>query len=190
MRVLLVDDHEARAALLKDSLLEAGHEVLGPVSTGADLNEEVRHWAPEVIVIDVEAPGRDTLEQMRTISREQPRPIVMFSGTAERSVIKAAISAGVSAYVVDGLSAERVQPIMEVAMARFQEFEALRQDAVRSKALLEERKLIERAKGLLMSTRHCGEAQAYQTLQKMAMDTNRRLVDVARDVVAINKYLK
>jgi len=187
IRVLLVDDHADRATLLQRSLVDAGYEVIGTVSSDSDLYQIARSEQPDVIVVDVESPGRDTLEQMGSVTREQPRPIVMFSDNGDRNAIKAAIQAGVSAYIVDGLDPLRVKAIMEVAMVRFQEFNALREEAAQSKAQLEERKIIERAKGLLMSSKRYSEAEAHQVLQKMAMDSNRRIVDVASDVLAMSR---
>lgn len=187
IRVLLVDDHPERAALLQQSLAQAGYDVIGTVGSHSDLYQVAQSQQPDVMVVDVESPGRDTLEQMSSVTRDQPRPIVMFSGNGDRDAIKAAIQAGVSAYVVDGLDPGRVKTIMEVAMIRFQEFSALRAEAAQSKAELEERKIVERAKGLVMSNKRCSEPQAYQLLQKMAMDSNRRLVEVAQDVIRMSR---
>ncbi|MHB1950980.1 MAG: ANTAR domain-containing response regulator [Acidiferrobacteraceae bacterium] len=185
MHVMLVDDDLERSALLRRSLEGCGYTVIATIGSTSDLYAAVRTRQPDVIVIDVEAPGRDTLEQMAMITQEQPRPIVMFCGDGDGALIRNAIRAGVSAYVVDGLAEARVKPIMEVAIARFAEFKALRDDARENRTRLEDRKIIERAKGLLMAARRCGEGEAYQALQKMAMNGNRKLVEVARDVIRI-----
>ncbi|MFN2310213.1 MAG: ANTAR domain-containing response regulator, partial [Gammaproteobacteria bacterium] len=150
---------------------------------------EVTRHQPDVIIIDLDSPDRDTLEQMRTISRVQPRPIVMFAEDDDSGTINQAIKAGVSAYVVDGLSSHRVRPVMEVAIARFREYQALREELARTKNSLEERKLIEQAKGLLMQHRQMNEAEAYQALRKLAMDQGKRLPEVARNVIAIMELL-
>ncbi len=186
---MLVDDDADRSELLRRSLTECGYTVIATIASTSDLYAAVLARRPDVIVVDVEAPGRDTLEQMSMITREHPRPIVMFSGDDDGALIKEAIRAGVSAYVVDGLAETRVKPIMDVAIARFDEFKALRDDAHKNRMLLEERKIVDRAKGLLMAARKCSEPEAYQALQKMAMNGNRKLVEVARDVIRITGFL-
>ena len=143
LRVLLVDEDRARAALLEQALSDAGYAVIARIDTSEDLPGEVRRHQPDVIIIDIDSPDRDTLEHMHTISRDQPRPIVMFAENDDREAIHKAIKAGVSAYIVDGLSSNRVKPVMEVAIARFREYQALREELNRAKLSLEERKLIQ-----------------------------------------------
>ena len=173
LRVLLVDETFERAALLKHALQDAGCKIAAHVSASADLPGLVAELKPDLIILDTESPDRDTLENLCIISRDQPRPIVMFTHDDDSDKIRAAIRAGVSAYVVDGLKSERLRPIMDVAIARFNEFQAMRADLEKAESQLAERKDIERAKGILMKQRGWSEEEAYQALRKMAMDKGR-----------------
>lgn len=185
LRVMLVDERDARAELLRAPLALAGHEIIARVRPGEDLAARVRDLRPDVIIIDMDSPSRDTLEQMRCIHRDQPRPIVMFAEDDDRELIQEAVRAGVSAYIVDGLDAERVMPILEVAIARFNEFQNLRNELEETRVSLAERKRIDRAKAMLMERRGWTEKQAYQALRKMAMDRNLRMGQVAEQLVAM-----
>jgi response regulator NasT len=189
LRVLLCDEDRGRAAILEQALADAGYSVIARLDGAENLSAEVARHQPDVIIIDLDSPDRDTLEQMRTISREQPRPIVMFAEDDASGTINQAIKAGVSAYVVDGLSGKRVRPVMEVAIARFREYQALREELARTKTSLEERKVIDQAKGLLMQHRAMNEAEAYQALRKLAMDQGKKLPEVAKNVIAIMELL-
>ena len=137
----------------------------------------------------MESPGRDTLEQMREINRDQPKPIILFSDQRDPDYIRQAVKAGVSAYVVDGLSRDRVMPIVEVAVARFREFQNLRQELEETKTRLADRKIVEKAKGLLMKKKNMGEEQAYQFLRKTAMSRNLQLIEVARVLISLEDTL-
>jgi response regulator NasT len=189
LRVLLCDEDRGRAALLEQALADAGYSVIARLMDAENLSAEVARHQPDVIIIDLDSPDRDTLEQMRSISRDHPRPIVMFAEDDDSGTISQAIKAGVSAYVVDGLSGKRVRPVMEVAIARFREYQALREELARTKSSLEERKVIEQAKGLLMRHRQMDENTAYQALRKLAMDQGKKLPEVARNVIAIMELL-
>jgi response regulator NasT len=189
IRVLIVDENAERAGRLEAALVEAGCEVLARLIGRADLQEQVNAIQPDVIIIAMESPDRDTLEDMSRISRHQPRPTVMFVDRSDSESIRAAVHAGVSAYVVGGLSPERVRPVLEVAIARFGEFQALRRELETAKSDLEERKVIERAKGVLMKSRRIGEEDAFRLLRKMAMDRKMRLAAVAREVLAAAELL-
>jgi response regulator NasT len=186
---MIVDENAERAALIEAGLVEGGCEVVARLIGRADLQARINEIQPDVIVIDMECPDRDTLEDMSRITRHQPRPTVMFVDRSDSESIRAAVHAGVSAYVVGGLSPERVRPILEVAIARFSEFQALRQELDSAKSSLEERKVIERAKGLLMKSRGLDEEQAFRLLRKMAMDRKTRLAIVARELVAAAELL-
>ncbi len=190
LRVLLVDENRGRAALLEQALSDAGYIVIARVITSDNLAHQVRLHEPDVIIVDLESPDRDTLEHMHNISRDQPRPIVMFAEDQESESIHKAIKAGVSAYIVDGLSAKRVKPVMEVAIARFREYQALRDELEKTKITLEERKIIDRAKGLLMKRQGIDEEAAYQALRKIAMDRSQKLVEVARNVISVMELLE
>jgi response regulator NasT len=189
LRVLIVDETPERAALIETRLIEAGCEVLGRLIGRADLRETIEALQPDVIIVDMECPDRDTLEDMSRMTQEQPRPTVMFVDRSDSESIRAAVQAGVSAYVVDGLTADRVRPILEVAIARFSEFQRLRRELETAKSTLEERKLVERAKGILMRSRGLSEDAAFRMLRKVAMDRRVPLVVVAREVVGAAELL-
>jgi response regulator NasT len=190
LRVLLVDENRGRSALLEQALSDAGYRVIARVITSDNLAHQVRLHQPDVIIVDLESPDRDTLEHMHSISRDQPRPIVMFAEDQESESIHKAIKAGVSAYIVDGLNPKRVKPVMEVAIARFREYQALRDELAKTKLTLEERKIIDRAKGLLMKRQGMDEEGAYQALRKIAMDRSQKLVEVARNVISVMELLE
>lgn len=189
LRVLLVDETFERAAMLKQALQQAGYSIAAHVSSSADLPGLVSELKPDVIILDTDSPDRDTLEHLCVISRDQPRPIVMFTHDDDSDKIRASIRAGVSAYVVDGLKSERLRPIMDVAIARFHEFHAMRCELAKAESQLTERKDIERAKGILMKQRGWSEDESYQALRKMAMDKGIKLSEVAQQVVAMAELL-
>lgn len=189
LKVLLVDDDIQRAAILRSALHAAGYNVVVDTQRGADLIGRVRAIAPDVVVIDRESPDRDTLEHVCMVTRDEPRPIVLFTQDGDRSMIQAAVRAGVSAYVVGGISAERIRPIMDVAMARFDEVQAMRQELTQAKLSLVERKQIERAKGIVMKSRGVSEEEAYTLLRKLAMERNQRLAHVAENVISMAALL-
>jgi len=187
LRILLVDQHPGRGAIIQQALADAGYTQVERVPADRALAEGVRRFGPDIIIIDMEAPGRDTLEQMREIGRDQPKPIILFSNNRDSDYIRQAVRAGVSAYIVDGLDKERVIPIVEVALARFREFEALRRELAETRDQLADRKIIEKAKGLLMKQHGLSEDKAYNVLRKAAMDRNQKIVDIARTLIAIQE---
>ncbi|AJX14126.1 histidine kinase [Burkholderia ubonensis] len=184
LRVLLVTDTQKPIGDLRDALARLGYEMLNEVATPARLPAAVEAQRPDVVIIDTESPSRDTLEQLAVMNATAPRPVLMFSHDANQTLIRAAVGAGVSAYLVEGLSAERLAPILEVALARFSHDEALRQRLADVERELADRKLIDRAKRLLMDRRHLSEHDAYAMLRKRAMDQGIRIVDAARQVLA------
>jgi two-component system, response regulator / RNA-binding antiterminator len=183
MRVLIVDESPERTAILRESLEEAGYEVAAALASPLELLREVEAMKPDVIIIDTESPTRDVLEHVVLITRDQPRPIVMFASDDAPDTIREAVRAGVSAYVVDGLDASRVKSIVEVAVARFDEHQRLRAELADANLKLSERKLVERAKGILMKARGLDEDAAFQALRRMAMDRGKRLAEIARQVI-------
>lgn len=189
-RVLVVGGTPDRAAILEKGISAAGFQLIAVVKPDDDLLRIVRDEQPDVVVVDAESPSRDTLDSMRAITQDQPRPIVMFVDKADGGMIAEALKAGVSSYVIDGLSAQRVKPVIDVAVARFREFQALRSELERTKTTLQERKVIDRAKGILMDQRKLNEEDAYRLLRRLAMDQNQRLVDVARHLIAFAQILK
>lgn len=190
LRVLLVDDNAARAAAVGAGLAADGCEVVGVVPDASDLVARVRGAAADVIVCDIDAPSRDAIESMRVLQRDEPRPVVMFVDQSDPASIGAAVEAGVAAYVIEGLSPRRVRAVVDVAIARFRAHQALREELAEAKGALEERKVIERAKGLLMRARGMDEEAAYRAMRRMAMDQGQRLIDVARGVVAVSSLLQ
>jgi len=183
MRVLVVDESEERTALLGEALVSAGHEVAASLTSPLELLRAVENLKPDVIVIDTESPTRDVLEHLVIVSQSSPRPIVMFATDSGGEAIREAVRAGVSAYVVDGLDAARVNTIVAVACARFEEFQRLKIELAEANLKLSERKLVERAKGLLMRSRGLSEEDAYHALRKLAMSKKMRLGDVAQQVL-------
>ena len=189
MRVMLVDDHPDRLLLLERAMKDAGHEVVARLDAQADLSVAVSRSLPDVILIDVDAPSRDTLESLALINRDQPRPIVLFAAHSDTATIQRAMRAGVSSYVVDGMSPERLKAVMDVAIARFEEFQSLRRELEEAKTKLADRKDIDRAKGLLMQRRGLDENAAYEMLRKMAMSRNLKIGDAARTLIAAAELL-
>lgn len=189
LRVMLVDENLARSTPLKKSLIDAGYEVVGQLSGTADLDKAVAQMQPDVIIIDTESPSRDTLEHICVVSRDDPRAIVMFTHDGETEKIRAATQAGVSAYVVGGLDSARLKPIMDAAMVRFEEYQALRNELESATTKLAERKAVERAKGILMKQRGLDEEAAYQALRKMAMERGTKLGEIAQQVIKAAELL-
>ena len=189
LRVMLVEDSEERSLFLRLMLEEAGCQVVAEVFEPSRIYAAVKERSPEVIIIDTESPSRDTLEHVALLSETDPRPIVMFSTDAGSAAIRDAVRAGVSAYVVDGLTAERVRPIIEVAIARFEAWQAVKGELAKVKTQLSERKLVERAKGVLMKARALDEAAAYGALRKLAMERSLSIGEVSRQLLAVSDLL-
>jgi two-component system, response regulator / RNA-binding antiterminator len=181
-RVLVLEFDTERLDILCEGLRAAGHHVVAPQATVSNLLRLVGEWSPDVVIIDTDSPDRDTLEHVLALSRENPRPVLMFSEDPDGAKIRSATAAGVSAYIVNGLAADRVQPIVDAAIARFQEMQALRAELAAARSAIEDRKLVERAKARLMDARGLTEQEAYRVLRTEAMNSSRRLVDVAREI--------
>lgn len=188
MRVLIIDPDPARAALVAEGL--AGIDPLQVLVAAVFHETEVAAFQPDVVVVASESPDRDTLDSLREASAINPRPVVMFVDRSEPGLAEEAVRAGVAAYVVDGLSAARVRPVLEVAMSRFHLMHQLRADLAKAKADLASRKTVERAKALLMKERDLDEEAAYRLLRKLSMDTGRPLGTVAADLLAFAGVLK
>jgi two-component system, response regulator / RNA-binding antiterminator len=199
LRILIIDANAVRAAIIEDGIREAHGDGASSPSTVVvhhivhdplDLLPRIASIDPDVILIDLENPSRDTLEQMFQVSRLARRPIAMFVDQADSASVQAAIDAGVSAYVVDGLRKERVKPILDVTISRFNLFERLRTELSQAKSALEDRKMIERAKAILMSQRHLSEEEAYELLRRTAMNQNKKIIDLARSLVTAASLLE
>ena len=189
LRVMLVDDSQEEVSLLKEGLVAVGYDVVVVSGPGLALAERVSEVQPDVIIIDTESPTRDVLEHVAVVSACNPRPIVLFTEDRANATIQAALKAGVSAYVVAGMQAERLQPILEVAVARFEREQALREELRDAQTKLAARKVIERAKGFLMQQKGVSEEEAFRLLRKLAMDRNARLLDVAQSVLDVANLL-
>ena len=188
--VLLIDDDSTRAEIVEAGLRTAGYRLLARLDRTQDLSMRVRELAPDVIVVSTDSPSRDAIEDMRRSTEQQPRPIALFVDRSDPATIAAAMEAGVSAYVVKGLAEERVRSVVEVAVGHFNRYRAMREELERARLTLLERKLIDRAKGLLMEQKGLSEDAAYKLLRKLAMDQNKRLGEVARDLMAYARLLK
>jgi response regulator NasT len=189
VRVLIVDDSPERKGILRTGLERAGYSVAAALESPLELLQAVETHKPDVIIIDTESPSRDVLEHVVMVSRDQPRPIVMFASDGASDTIREAVRAGVSAYVVDGLDPSRVKGIIDVAVARFKEYQELVSELAEANLKLSERKLIERAKGLLMKSRGFSEDEAYHALRRMAMTRKQRLGEVAKTVIDMADFL-
>lgn len=185
LKVMIVDEVVERAEVLQQALVRGGYEVIAYVPSTFDLHRQVSALKPDIVIIDTDSPDRDTLENLCVVTRDNPRPVVMFTHDGDGDKIRAATQAGVSAYVVDGMSAERIGPIINAAIARFEQFHALKRELDEIEEKLADRKVIERAKGILMKSRKLSEEEAFRALRKQAMETNSRLADVSRQLIAV-----
>lgn len=187
--ILVLDENAVRAAIIEAGLREAGHKRVHMFSDMHGLVRRISEIAPDVIVIDLSNPNRDQLEHLLQMSRVVQKPIAMFVDQSDREMMEQAIAAGVSAYVVDGLRQDRIKPILDMAIARFNAFSRLKAELDDTKQALEERKLIDRAKSLLMKTRGLSEDEAHHLLRRTAMTQSRRMGEVARALVASAELL-
>lgn len=189
LRILVIDELQQRAADICRGLILAGHQVAAVLASASDLPEQVAAIKPDVILIETDAPSRDTLEHLALMEKNAPRPVLVFARQSDTDLIRKAVAAGVSAYVVDGLEPARLKPIIDVAVARFETHQALRQELAVATRRLSDRKLVERAKGILMKSRNLDEEAAYQALRKLAMDRGKSIGEVAGDVIDMAKLL-
>nr|WP_272214665.1 ANTAR domain-containing response regulator [Marinicella sp. W31]MDC2880297.1 ANTAR domain-containing response regulator [Marinicella sp. W31] len=190
LAILVIDENAIRAAIIKEGLLKAGHHNVTVVEELVGVARIIERQAPDVIVIDIENPNRDMLESLFLLSRSVKKPIAMFVDRSDADMIHAAVDAGVSAYVVDGLKQERVKPILDMAISRFNAFSRMAQELEAAKSQLENRKVIDRAKALLMKSRGMDEEKAYALLRRTAMDQNRKIVDVAQSLIMTFEMLE
>jgi response regulator NasT len=190
LKIAIVDENPVRAAILEEGLREAGHHNVARIAERTNLLARLTTLDPDVILIDLENPRRDVLEQMFQMSRVVRRPVAMFVDQSDTASTQAAIDAGVSAYVVDGLKKERISHILDMSISRFRAFSRLQDELERTKTQLEERKLIDRAKGILMRAKKLSEEEAYRLLRKTAMNEKRRIADIAQSIVTAAELLK
>ncbi|WP_299836363.1 ANTAR domain-containing response regulator [uncultured Jannaschia sp.] len=183
LSILVVESDPDRARQIVDGLSGGDAFAISVVSESSGLARHVAERQPDVVLIDVESPSRDSLEDLAIASGPLDRPVAMFVDRSDDTLTKSAVEAGVSAYVVDGLQAHRIRPILDAAISRFNVFKRMRTELETTKRALEERKVIDRAKGILMKVRGLSEEEAYGLLRKTAMDSGRRVSDVAESLV-------
>ncbi len=189
LRLLLIDDGARRVDLIRDELTRQGHEVVGVVDSAVLIHDCVLRLAPDVVIVDSESPTRDTLENLAVLSSTSPRPVVVFSEDAAQDPMRRALNAGVSAYVIAGLKPERLTPVLQVAMARFEQDNLLRAQLEQAQSQLSDRRLVERAKGILMKGGALTEEQAHKQLRRLAMDRGLKLVETAQRVIDAHALL-
>lgn len=190
LRILIIDENQIRAAIIEQGLREAGHESVSVLHDVREVGRAIERDTPDVVIIDLENPNRDQLEHFFSLSRAIRRPIAMFVDRSDASAIEAAVEAGVSAYVVDGLRKERVKPILDMAISRFNAFSRLGRELEEARTELEDRRTTERAKAILIETRGLSEADAYALLRRTAMNQNRKIADVAQSLITAAELLK
>jgi len=190
LRIAVIDKNPLRAAILEDGLRAAGHMSVAHIDDTAELLERIHAIDPDVILIDLESPSRDTLEHMFKVSRSVARPIAMFVDRSDAAMIDAAIDAGVSAYIVDGLHKDRVKPILDTTISRFNAFAKLKKELETVKSQLEDRKVIDRAKALVMRAKAVPEEQAYALMRQVAMNENKKIAEVARSIITAAELLR
>ncbi|MBD1548572.1 ANTAR domain-containing response regulator [Roseibium aggregatum] len=190
LSILVIDDNRIRASIIEQGLRDAGHDRVILIDQMDGLVRQITDIDPDVIVIDLENPNRDQLEHIFQISRAVRRPIAMFVDKSESGSIEAAVDAGVSAYVVDGLKKERVKPILDMAISRFRAFSRLANELEEAKSELADRKTIDRAKGILMKSRGISEPEAYDLLRRTAMNQSRKIIDVAQSLIIASGLLE
>jgi len=190
LKIVIVDKNPIRAAILDDGLREAGHIHVVRIDDTSHLLARIYAIDPDVILIDLEEPSRDVLEQMFQVSRAVRRPVAMFVDQSDTASIEAAVDAGVSAYIVGGLRKERIKNILDLCISRFNAFARLEDELDRTRTALDERKVIDRAKGILMKAKNLTEETAYALLRKTAMNENKKIAEVAQSVVTAAELLK
>lgn len=184
LRVMLVDDDDARTAFVTQALLATGNDVVARLSSTEDLLAAVRRVQPDVVLVDMDNPARDVLDNCAAVTQQVPRPIVFFANNADPDTIAEAVKAGVSAYIVDGLTESRLKPILDVAIARFREHQKLRDELEDMRTRLADRRDVERAKAMLAKLRKLDEAAAYALLRRSAMARRITIGEAARTMLA------
>jgi response regulator NasT len=189
-KIVIVDESPIRAAILEEGLREAGYTQVVHISEMQSLLARIYAVDPDIIVIDLENPSRDVLEAMFQVSRAVRRPIAMFVDQSDSASIQASVEAGVSAYIVDGLRKERIKPILDLCVSRFNAFAKLQEELERTKSALEDRKVIERAKGILMKLKGLTEDEAYVLLRSTAMREKKKIGEIAQSIITASEMLK
>jgi response regulator NasT len=190
LKIVIVDENPIRAAILEDGLREAGHVNVARIENRTGLLARIYAIDPDVILIDLENPSRDELEQMFQMSRAVKRPVAMFVDQSDTASIQASVDAGVSAYIVGNLQKDRIKTILDLCISRFNAFSRLQDELDRTKSALEERKVIDRAKGILMKAKNMSEEDAYALLRKTAMNEKKKIAEVAQSVIMASEMFK
>ncbi|OJY63773.1 MULTISPECIES: ANTAR domain-containing response regulator [unclassified Rhizobium] len=183
LTILVIDENTIRASIIEEGLREAGHARVTVIHEVQGVARTIETLRPDVIIIDLENPNRDMMEHLFQLTRTVGRPIAMFVDRSDTASIEAAVEAGVSAYIVDGLKKERVKPILDMAVSRFNAFNRLQRELAEAKSALEERKVVERAKGILMKMRGLSEDEAFALLRQTAMNEKKKMSEIAQSVV-------
>jgi len=189
MRIAVVDESDLRAAVVEEGLREAGFRDIFRVPPRGAFVADIEKLSPDVVIFDLGSPSRDTLEEMLAVSRALARPIAMFVDHSDDHMIGAAIDAGVSAYVVDGLRKDRVKPILDLAIRRFNAFANLQKELTEARTALAERRIVDKAKLYLMATRKLNEADAYALLRGTAMRQSKRIAEIAQALLTAAELL-
>lgn len=189
MRIAIIDESASRASVIREGLAQLDDSEIFVVTERQGLVARIQEIAPDVVLIDLGNPSRDVLEEYFTVSRALSRPIAMFVDESDEEAIGASIDAGVSVYVVDGLAASRIRPVLDLAVRRFGAFARLQADLDEAKGKLAERETIDKAKRILMKSRGLGEPDAYAELRRKAMQSSRRIADIAEAVVTAHDLL-
>src|SRR3984885_10890152 len=189
-KIVIVDESPIRAAILEEGLREAGFTSVAHISEMQSLLSRIYALDPDVIVIDLENPSRDVLEQMFQVSRAVRRPIAMFVDQSDAAFIRPPVDAGVAPYIVDALKKERLKPILDLCISRFNAFSKLQNELDRAKSALEDRKVIDRAKGILMKLKDLTEEEAYVLLRSTAMREKKKISEIAQSILTASELLK
>jgi response regulator NasT len=190
LKIVIVDESPVRSAIIEEGLREAGFSDVVRVSETANLLARIYAIDPDVILIDLENPSRDVLEQMFQVSRVVKRPVAMFVDQSDTASIQASVDAGVSAYIVGGLVKDRVKHILDLCISRFNAFSRLQTELDQAKTALEDRKIIDRAKGILMKIKSLSEDDAYSLMRSTAMREKKKIVEIAQSIITASEMLK
>lgn len=186
-KILLIDEGTSRTEMFTETLNQVGFEVAGRISYEDDILAGMKICEPDLLLIDMESPDQYIFNQLSEINKVNPKPIVFFAEKSEEDVIKKAVKSGVSAFIVDGLTGSRLKPVIELAIARFDEMQSLYEKLAASEVNLEERKTVERAKGIIMSRKKLSEDEAYNSLRTLAMSQNKKLFEIAKNVIEMSE---
>ncbi len=183
LKILIIDEHQQPTADICEQLIRAGYQVAAVLPSSDNLLDKVSQSKPDVILIDTDPPSRDTLEHLAVMDRTAPRPVILFGSDDNSETIHQVMQAGVSTYVVDELDSSRLKPVIDIACARFEMMQGLKNELARATQKLDDRKIIDKAKGILMKQRHLEEDEAYASLRKLAMTRGKTIAQVARDLI-------